>query len=343
MADDSVRITNPGAVGKAAAKGVNEQVSQLGRKIDELDKTTKQTNKEINRLHDQLDDLEQRIASLERRITDVEQTKARAQREALENFVGHLKEQVEEKREEWKRRRNEVLDDYRDSIERLKDRFVGSISADSEPFGRVEDEFGRVEAARQKSVDAVGPLAEGPSTNYEGRANAVLDARQECQAAIDDFLTDREETAEKIDAMQTRIPGVSEPSTVQVPFWVVGIERDGQEEIRVLPVLDRGSGDAPSRAEPYAGYLHQHGTHQYGDLCTTVHEYVSRDDVRETLASRDEGFADPAPLRRRDEVMDRFVDALERYQLGTTSARAEERTETPPETAESRTGMATDD
>jgi predicted nucleic acid-binding Zn-ribbon protein len=301
---EKVSLTSRSAreVGEAAASGIKGEISSLRSSIED-------TNA-------QLRSLEQRIDQLEQGFERIEQTKAAAQREAMEDLVDDLKEQVDRKRAEFQRRRNDVLEDYRDSIRRLKDRFVGAISGNREQFDQLEEEFAGVEERRTVTASTASRLSDGPARAYDRRLDAVIESRNGFLTAINDFLDDREKTANTIDSLQTPIPGVSGATTVSVPFWVVGIERDGQEEVRVLPVLARDSANgSPSRTQPYVNYLQEHPTHRYGDMTDAVREYVTRDEVRDQLARQDGAFADPDVLRQRDETLDRFVDALEEYQL----------------------------
>ncbi|WP_251342725.1 hypothetical protein [Haloplanus halophilus] len=302
---EKVSLTRSSAkqVGKAAANGIKGEISDLRS-------TLKQTNR-------QLDNLESRIDQLEQSFERIEQTKAAAQREAMEGLVDDLKEQVDEKRAEFERRRRDVLEDYRDSIRRLKDRFVGAISGNREQFEQVETEFTDVEEHRTRTAEASSRLSDGSARTYDDRLDSVIESRNGFLSAINEFLDDREKTANTIDSLQTPLSGISGTTTVEVPFWVVGIERNGHEEIRVLPVLTRGSADeSATRGRPYVNYLREHPTHSYGDMAEAVTEYAQRDDVRDRLARQDGEFADPEFLRRRDETLDRFVDALEEYQLG---------------------------
>ncbi|GAB6863157.1 hypothetical protein ACFR97_11435 [Haloplanus litoreus] len=315
-------------IGRAVANGMEGQMANLQNSLDNLrrDLANKldDTNREVNRLND-------RIEALERRLTEIEQTKAAAQREAMEGLVDDLKEQVDEKRAEFERRRGDILEDYRGSIRRLKDRFVGAISGNREQFEQVESEVADLEAARTTTAEAASRLSDGSIREYDRRLDAVIESRNGFLTAINDFLDDREGTANTIDSLQTPVPGMSGLTTVQVPFWVVGVERNGNEEIRVLPVLARGSADEdPTRAQPYVNYLREHPTHSYGDMASAVTEYVQRDEVRDQLARQDGEFADPDILRQREETLDRFVDALAEYQLGNTG-----RSEATERTAES--------
>lgn len=312
-------------IGRAVANGMEGQMANLQSSVDDLRRDVANklddTNREVNRLND-------RIEALERRLTEIEQTKATAQREAMEGLVDDLKDQVDEKRAEFERRRGDILEDYRDSIRRLKDRFVGAISGNREQFDQVEAEFSGVEEARTTAADAAGRLSEGSVREYDRRLDAVIESRNGFLTAINDFLDDRETTANTIDSLQTPVSGMSGMTTVQVPFWVVGVEKDGHEEIRVLPVLKRGSADEdPTRSQPYVNYLREHPTHSYGDMASAVTEYVQRDEVRDQLARQDGEFADPDVLRQREETLDRFVDALAEYQFdGTERSGTTERT-----------------
>lgn len=298
-------------VGKAAGNAVAGEVSELKGEI-------RQTTNAVNQLSND-------VKELERQINEVERAKAEAERRAVEDLKERLKEQVEEKRREYERRVGNVLDDYRGSIERLKDRFLGSIAGQGDNFDTVETEFSSVLDARSAVVKRGERLGEGASQTYSERTNAVLDSRNTFFENIDSFLEDREETAATIDSLQTNVAGIDSAATVTVPFWVVGIETESGEEIRALPVLGRGDpSGSPNRANPYADYLRAHRTHGYTDMMDAVHSYVSRDEVRNKLADRDDGsYADPEFLQRGGLAKGRFVNALREYELGTTATSAE--------------------
>jgi hypothetical protein len=198
----------------------------------------------------------------------------------------------------------------------MKDRFLDSISDEGERFRQVESEFDDVERRREQASAATRELGDGAVANHERRVQSVVGARNEFLSTIDDFLADREKTAETIRSLQTQVPGVSGAATVQMPFWVVGIERDGGEEVRVLPVQERGDPNgAPTRGAPYADYLQTHPTHGLEDTVDAVHEYVTRDEVRDALAERDGPFADPTFLADAGVARERFVETLREYEF----------------------------
>jgi outer membrane murein-binding lipoprotein Lpp len=301
--DQTVRVNiDEKKIGRAAGNAISTEISSLESEIQQTNQAVKQLSNDVQRL--------------EERISEVERAKAEAERRAIEDLKDRLKEQVEEKRREYERRIGEVLDDYRGSIERLKDRFLGSITGHGENFETVEEEFSDVLEARSTVVEQTRTLEEGATTTYGERTDAVLSSRNAFFEHIDGFLEDREETAATIDSLQTDVSGVDGAATVTVPFWVVGIETGSGEEIRVLPVVDRGDPDgSPTRRNPYADYLRAHPTHGYTDMVEAVRSYVVRDEVRDALASRGGAYADPEFLAREGLVQDRFVDALRRYEL----------------------------
>lgn len=307
--DQNITVNvNERRIGKAAGNAVAGEIGDL--------------KSEIRRTNQAVSDLSDDIQQLEHQINEVERAKAEAERRAIEDLKDQLKEQVEEKRREYERRVGEVLDDYRGSIERLKDRFLGSISGHGENFETVETEFASVLDARSAVAERGAELDEGATETYGSRMNAVLASRNAFFENIDGFLEDREETAATIDSLQTDIAGIDGAATVTVPFWVVGIETEAGEEIRALPVLGRGDPNgSPTRANPYADYLRAHQTHGYTDMMDAVHSYVTRDEVRDKLADRDDGsYADPAFLKRGGVARDRFVNALREYELEETTA-----------------------
>jgi ElaB/YqjD/DUF883 family membrane-anchored ribosome-binding protein len=332
---------------KKVVADVNED--RIGRKTGEavgreLKPQLRELNNRISEVRDAVQELERNVEGLKYRIEEIEATKANAQRKAREGLKDDLKERLDEARAEYNRRVAEVLDDYRNSIERLKDRFLGSISGREEQFDQVESEFADVVDSREKCIDSIVEVGQPATTNYRRRLDAVNESRNAFLSAIDDFLSDREETAATIDSLQTSIPDIDGATTVTVPFWVVGIRKDGQEEIRVLPMLQRDQPDAsPDRANTYVEYLREHPTHSYGDMRSAVHSYVTRDRVRNTLASREGEFVDPSFLRRNDIAAQRFVDALEEFELADRTDDDRDTTDRDRESGKGQTEVPADD
>jgi hypothetical protein len=227
-----------------------------------------------------------------------------------------VQEQLQEKREEYEQRLGAILSEYRNSISRLKARFLNSISGRHDQFAQVETEFDEVRSQRASTVEATEATPESAAAGYRDRLEHVEAARAEFLDAIDNFLADREGTAATIDALQTDLRGINGATRVQVPFWVVGVEVDGVEELRVYPVLE-GTGEQVDldRANPHADTLRTHPDHGFEDMTEAVREYVSRDEVWDTLVDEEQPFADPAFLAQQGVAAERFVDSLAEYEL----------------------------
>ncbi|MEE6210157.1 hypothetical protein U3A55_08325 [Salarchaeum sp. III] len=316
MADDTqpVELTKRSSSDLAQRIGSRVDVDTTGleNQVNSLDTTV---SDELERTRQSIESLQTNIEQLENRVTQIERTKARAQREATADLKDDLKETVEEKRRQYEERISDVLRDYQESIRRLKDRFLNSISTENDAFEQVSEEFADVVKRRESVTSVSEDLAEPATETYDDRLTAISESRTEFMDAIDDFLAHREGTAKTIDSLQTSVSGVSGAQSVHVPFWVVGIERNGTEEIRVLPVLERDSPEhRPTRSSPYASYLSEHGTHAYGDLTDTVAEYVQRDAVRDGLADEDRAFSDASVLPD-DATSERFREAFDEYEL----------------------------
>lgn len=322
--DQTVRVNvDERKIGRAAGKATGQ----------ELDDRLKGMERQMKQTREAVESLSTDIENLEHRINEVEQTKARAERQAIEDLKGTLKDQLESKKERYQDLKGDVLDDYRGSIERLKTRFLNSISGRGDHFDSVEDEFGEARDARGEVVERTAALGDAPAQTYESRTRAVLESRNEFLGSIDSFLEDREETASTIESMRTSVSGVSGATTVTVPFWVYGVQKDGREEIEVLPVAERGQPDgSPTRAQPYGDYLEPHPEHGFEDMTDAVHRYVVRDEVRDRLADRDDdAYADPSALRDGG-VRERFVAALREFELGRGGSTASrEESEAVPE------------
>jgi len=330
MSSDNVTVNlDERKIGREVGDRVSDEISRLESEIQE-------TNRSIQKLSDD-------VQQLERRINEVERAKAEAERRAIEDLKDKLKEQVEEKRREYERRVGEVLDDYRGSIERLKDRFIGSISGHGDNFETVEGEFEDVTEARGTVTDHSAKLSEPSASTYRGRTDDILESRNTFFEHIDGFLGDREETAATIESLQTDVRGIDSRATVTVPFWVIGVERDGSEEIHVLPVLERGEpSGSPTREEPYASRLGSHPTHGYDAMTDAVHSYVSQDGIRDALARRDDdAYVDPGFLERDGVAKPRFVEALREFELDGTGRGSTAETPTDAETGGATDGEPT--
>jgi hypothetical protein len=295
------------AIGRSV--GNNVDVSKLRSELRSIDSS-------VSDVSNKVEDVEDRVKQLEKRVVEVEREKARAQQSAREELLNDLKDTYEEKQRQYRRKRRQILDDYKEGIRRLKDRFISSISDQSEHFDQVSDEFEAVERARETAVESGQQTTEPMARNYEHRHELLRDSRDEFIENVDRFLEHRQETAQTIESLQTAIPGVEDAVRVDVPFWVVVAESDGRERAAVLPVMERGRPtETPSVRDPYVSYLQPDRSHDYRDLTDAVEEYVERDDVRERLASQAGGYADPSFLERNDYVGDRFLDALREFEL----------------------------
>lgn len=296
------------AAGAAAGKQVSNEIKDLKNQISTL-------NNKVASLEDEVGEVSKNIEDLNERVVEIEETKARAEREAKEDIRNSLKERFEEKQQEFEEKRNEVLEQYQQGLERIKDRFLSSISGQKEKLDQVGEEFEDVTAKREGLTETEAQSA-AMGANYRERRSVVEQSRGEFSTAVDEFFEDREETKRAVDSLKTPIRGIDDAVQVHVPFWVVGIERDGREEIRVLPIAERGRPDHnPAPQQPYVPYLQPHRVHGYSDFVADVESWVQRDHVRDRLASDEGPFADPSFLGRLEGVGDRFIDALFRFEL----------------------------
>lgn len=293
-------------------QSTNDKLESINRKLDEIDNDIANLEQ---RLHG-VEDLDKRVKELEREINRIERTKARAERDSLGDLRETLSEQLEEKREEFQRRLGNVLDDYRESVETLKERFIDSITGRTNSFDQVEEEFLTAQEHREDCSDTTKVTGGQMANTHERRRKAMATSRDQFTGAINDFVEDREDTARTIERLQTRISGVDGATQIVVPFWVVGVRKNGQEEISVLPILDVGESTMNfNRGNPYQNDLQFHQTHNYEAMRDAVHSYVSRDRVRNQLAKQEGTFTDPSFLSRENRAMDRFVNALRQFEL----------------------------
>ncbi|WP_436908546.1 hypothetical protein [Halosimplex marinum] len=298
-------------IGRAAGDAVAKELDGRLRRIENNTDSIQEVSSEVRTLQRKVEQLEEQMATIER-------TKARAEREATESIRDKLESQYEEKRRKFEEKKRSILEDYQSSIKRLKDRFINSIPGQSEGFDQVNEEFETATERRDAVVEEARRLGtHGAGAVHEYRRRRLSESRSAFTDAIDDFLADRRETADTIDSLQTQIPGINGDVQVNVPFWVVGIERNGQEEIHALPIQTwTDSNQSTTERSPYAARHRPHGTHDFSEWTDAVERYASRDEVRDALADRDAVFEDPSYLRNQPGVRTRFVDALENYEFG---------------------------
>jgi hypothetical protein len=297
------------AAGEAAGSEVNREMRKLRNDISNLNGRLKEVEGEITEVN-------RNIEELNRRVVEIEEKKARAEKEAKSDIRDTLKERFEEKQAEYERKRDEVLEDYQQGIERIKDRFVSAISGRKSNLDQVDEEFDDVASTREELGDT-DKHAKAMNANYNDRLDMVEESREEFSAAVEEFLEDRRATARTVDSLKTPVAGIDDAVSVHVPFWVVGIERNGREEIQVLPVGRRGTPEErPRPGRPYVSYFESHPVHDYSSFVPEVESWVQRNDVRNQLEREEGNFADPSFLSRLDGVSDRFVEALSRFELG---------------------------
>ena len=306
-----VKVTNADQIGSAAARGVSSEMSGMRNEIREL----RGDIDSLERKLDKIDDINNSIKRLEKRVVEVEEKKAQAKKEAKKSVYEQLEAKAEEKRKKYKKKLREVLGEYKDRIDRLKDRFLNSIAHRSESFKQVKDEFVRVHRSKSDIRNKIEDVGDAAKSDHEKRLKSVIGAKKSFVGSVNEFLRDREETAELIDSIQTDINGLNGTEELRVPFWVVGIEKDGSEEILVYPIQGIGSVGQVSDEETYSEYLREHPEHSYGDMTDAVKEFVQRDSVRDSLADSEGGFADPSVLKSRGAANQRFVDSLVDYEL----------------------------
>lgn len=316
---DKVSIKNLEEVAEEVGKSVRYYLERDHGKLDSIEDHLENVDGRLDDIDERLrglEGLDKEIKELRQRIEHIEKTKAKAEREALEELKSELDRQFQEKKVEYERRLGEVLDDYRNSVETLKERFVDTISGREEQFSQVESEFNDALQGRQECINRTQQSGKVMTQNYDDRLESVIQSRNAFINSINDFVEDRDKTAATIDSLQTSVSGINGSAQVVVPFWVVGIEIDGREELRVLPIQNRGdTSERVDRGSPYVEYLQEHPTHSYGDLTDAVYEYVVRDEVRDNLANREHTFADPSFLQQDGLAMERFVDALIEFEL----------------------------
>jgi hypothetical protein len=165
--------------------------------------------------------------------------------------------------------------------------------------------------------------AEVATANYETRLRTLTDSRVAFADAVEAFLDRREATAQAVTDLKTPVEQADGFDRIVVPFWVVFLEQDGEEKVRVYPILNRTAPDEqPTADRPYVEHLLAHPDHDYEDFVDVVRDRLSESDLLDQLRpaedadERDESrFGDPAVLRENDAIDDRFVDELQRYEL----------------------------
>lgn len=314
------------AAGQAAGNAVAEQV-----------------NPELENIKSEIGDLQDDIQNLENRLVEIEEAKAAAEREAKEDIQARLKERYDQKKQEYQSKKQEVLGAYQQGIRRIKDRFVSSISGQKSTMDQVDDEFEDLTTKTAQVVDGTSRHSSSITQNYRKRRQRLENSRADFSGAVDEFLADREGTAKTVNSLKTGVPGIDGITTVNIPFWVVGIERNGQEELRVYPVMQRGQPDhQPRPDQPYAPYLRYHPDHDYQDFIADVKSYVQRDHVRDQLA-QEQQYADPSFLARLNGVSDRFLDALRSFELAPRERQTESSAQTDPPRDRTQQEVATHD
>lgn len=144
-------------------------------------------------------------------------------------------------------------------IEREKSENTEKLDTVSKRYQRRHDELDQKAAQRVRDLgehiftiledefedDIESPFVDGVTPTWEefkehntqvaiDRNSALWDSYENANGKIDQFLTNREGLINKIQAHRLDLnTTITEPATLQIPFWVVGIESEGKKETTI--------------------------------------------------------------------------------------------------------------
>jgi hypothetical protein len=301
-------------VNLAQYEGISDLLEREYRNVEAQEATAAK----IDRIFDQL---ETQLVEVESPTQPVD-APTRQDDESPEEFRDRLESRLEQKKEQVRRTKQEVLDSYSQDVRELTDQFLAEMPDGKESIDAVDEEFQHFWDRRRQVLSETEAHGDVATANYEKRLSTLTDSRVAFADAIESFLRRRESTAQAVTDQKTAVGQAEGFDRIVVPFWVVFIEREeGDEDVRVYPILNRDdSAGQPGPGRPYVEHLEPHPEHDYEAFVDVVREQLSDaallDQLRSDADERDETrFADPGVLRENDAIADSFVDELQRYEL----------------------------
>jgi len=233
----------------------NEDLHPILKKIHQ---TIGTVVKEIQKLHGEAVKIREAVVQGLPRITEAidENTKARAELTLMERMVEvesilpqieAEKDRVDIEREELDRQLARVSDRYDEKHAELDQKAANRIrDVGSHIFEIDEQEF--EEGIETPFVDHVTPvwqsLQSQNDTFSQQRCEVVESTTGEVVTDIHNFVDQQHELVDRIQQVRTEFShAVSEPTTMQVPYYVVTVETDGEVEQHVVTPSETEQGD----------------------------------------------------------------------------------------------------
>lgn len=208
--------------------GVQNRIQELTGEVKKVQETLQEG---FDKLYDAIYDNIQAQAELKMMeyVADVQIVRPQIQAEC---------QQIEREKDELDDRLEGIKDRYARKHDELDQRAEQRIRDLGEHIFRIEEtefEHGVEDVLLGQLTTTWEELRDHNRTVKDERSRKLRSSYDETVETIDTFVEERSSLLERIDHHRTDAgPSISEPRTLQVPYWIVTVERDGVTEQQVV-------------------------------------------------------------------------------------------------------------
>lgn len=210
----------------------------------------------IGRVEDQLTEIKGKLHGIQEAITEgfeklldaiQENTRAQAELKLLDHMadvhrveprIKAEQQRIEREKQDLDERLSRIAERYASRHEELNEKASERIRDLGEHIFEIEEDEYEAEVEHRLTehvTDTWSDLATHNELTREGRSDQLQRAAEEASAAVNAFLGRRERLLSDIESCRTNVAVGDQASRIQVPFYVVRIERDGVSERVVVP------------------------------------------------------------------------------------------------------------
>jgi len=237
-------------------KKIHQTIGTIGKKIDKLTGEVKKIRKAVTNQTETLVDAINDNAQAQMEMKMMEHV---VEVKSITPQIDAERERIETEQEELDRQLDRIAERYEEKHEELDDKAARRVrDVGAHIFEIDEEEF--EEGIEDPFVEHVTPAWQSlqiQNDEYERRRRERIESTAgEVVSEIHNFVDQQERLVDRIQEARTDVMGsLAEPTSIQVPYYVVTTETDGRTEQHLVVPSQMTSTDGPCTAslEPLPG------------------------------------------------------------------------------------------
>ena len=241
---------------------VAKEVKKLKKHLKSIEGNTKH----INNIKGDIEKIKKRQNSFQKKII----ASAYARMKSAEKFKKEIEDKHMEKSYELRKEKRSIQHDYDKTQLEFINNFADSVSTNTTYIDIIKKDFQTLSRLHESLEEDHLKILGHDISNYEKRLNDLETVIHRIKRNIETFLMKRENTAEDIDECLVDL-SVNKPLLLYVPFWIVGISKNGKRYSEIYPIGKTTDiqGD-PTRLEPFNKHIEFDHTDSFNDYMQVI-------------------------------------------------------------------------